>query len=611
MKTIVPTSIYTLLAFLVATTAVHSQMFVSPNSSVYVSNQVVYIKNALELSGSTSNFYLRNDAQLLQATTATSANKGVGNLSVYQEGSSNNYQYNYWCSPVGGGSATAGNSNFGITQLMDVSTNTASTPATILPTNGYDGAALPLAIAPYWIWKLPAVAASSWVYVGGGSTLAAGEGFTMKGTSGTNTTTVNGVQNNPGNKQRYDFRGKPNDGTITIPVLQDKLVLTGNPYPSAIDLAAFLTAATNSTGIAYFWEQDKTNNTHYIASYKGGYGTYSPMGGSGNGVYTPATFYSYDGSGNQVAVTGMGVSYERRFSPVGQGFMIAGSVDGNVEMKNNFRVYVKEAAANLSEFERKANTAKTTKETGYFEAIESVSGFDYTTVSIAPTPQIRLNAVLNNQGVRQIALAFAPNATDGIDHAMDAASTGTEEKADVYFLADDNTELIINALQLDLDKKIPLGFTNNIVANYKITINDMINVSEVENVYLHDKTTNVYYDIKNSFHELILPIGTNNTQFEITFKNGSTLGVDDVVKENFVMYQDNKTKSLTISNPLQKDLKSCAMYDIAGKLIFNQTKLGSDSSYNFSTSGLSDGIYIVKLATDSTTDIGQKIIIKN
>jgi hypothetical protein len=59
-----------------------------------------------------------------------------------------------------------------------------------------------------------------------------------KGTSGTNTTTVNWVQNNPG-EQRYDFRGKPNDGTISITVLNLQFTLTGNPYPSAIDLSAF------------------------------------------------------------------------------------------------------------------------------------------------------------------------------------------------------------------------------------------------------------------------------------------------------------------------------------------------------------------------------------
>lgn len=293
----------------------------------------------MELKGANSTFYLRKDAQLLQGTTAASTNKGLGSLSVFQEGTTNNFQYNYWCSPVGGTSDSVGNTAFGITQLMDVVDLTNSNAPTILPSNNYNGKSSPFSIAPYWIWKLPA--SSNWVYVGSGSTLNTGEGFTMKGTSGTNTTTVNEVQNNPGSKQRYDFRGKPNDGTISIPVIHDELTFTGNPYPSAIDLSAFLTNATNSTGIAYFWEQDKTVNSHYLGDYKGGYGAYSPLGGSGNGVYTPATFYSYDGSGNEVTSTGTGGTYGRRFSPIGQGFLIEGKINGIVEMKNNYRVFVK------------------------------------------------------------------------------------------------------------------------------------------------------------------------------------------------------------------------------------------------------------------------------
>jgi hypothetical protein len=70
--------------------------------------------------------------------------------------------------------------------------------------------------------------------------------------------------------------------------------VTGNPYPSAIDLSAFLLDATNTTG-AYFLGTGQNDDSHYIADYKGGYGT--PLGGSGNGVYTPT--FSYDGSGNE------------------------------------------------------------------------------------------------------------------------------------------------------------------------------------------------------------------------------------------------------------------------------------------------------------------------
>ena len=587
----------------------HGQMYVSPNSYVFASNEVVFVKQQLELNAANSNFYLRKDAQLVQATTTASANSGVGSLSVFQEGSTNNFQYNYWCSPVGGTIATAGNSPFGIAQLKDIVDLTTSTNPTILAMNNYNGTASPFAIAPFWINKLVASSGyTNWNQVGSTSTINAGEGFTMKGTSGTNAITVNGVQNNPGSKQRYDFRGKPNDGTISINVLFQEFTLTGNPYPSAIDLSAFLLEQINCTGIAYFWEQDKTVNSHYIAEYKGGYGAFSPGALNSSGVYVPATFYSYDGAGNEGSATGGGLNYERRFSPVGQGFIIDGAANGVVQMKNSYRVFVKEGALNNSQFERTTNTSKPKTNTASLPEIKSVSGFDYKTVSTAPTPQIRFNTLMNNQGIRQVVLAFVPGATDGVDRAMDAISSSDDCPADMYFVMNDD-EYVINAVSFDINKKIPIGFKNTAVANFKITVKEILNFTGTNSVYLHDKKTDLFHDIKNSFYDLTLPAGVNNTQFEITFKNNVTLGVDEAAKERFVVYQNNTTKNLTVSNPSLIELATCNLYDVAGKLIFSKKDLGTNASYNFSTSGLSTGIYIVKIATNDKIEVGQKIII--
>ncbi len=588
---------------------VNAQMYVSPNSYVFASNEVVFVKQQLELNAASSNFYLRKDAQLLQGATTASTNSGVGSLSVFQEGSTNNFQYNYWCSPVGGNVATPGNSPFGITQLKDIVDLTTSNNPTILAMNNYNGTASPLAIAPFWINKLVASSGyTNWAQVGSSSAINAGEGFTMKGTSGTNTTTVNLVQNNSGSKQRYDFRGKPNDGTIPINVLNLQFTLTGNPYPSAIDLSAFLIEQTNCTGIAYFWEQDKNVNSHFIADYKGGYGIFSPGTMGSSGIYVPATFFSYDGSGNEGSMTGTGNPYERRFSPVGQGFIIDGLVNGTVQMKNSYRVFVKEGLANNSQFERTSSSSKPKTSEAYLSNIKSVSGFDYKTVSTAPTPQIRFNTLLNNQGVRQMVLAFIPEATDGVDRAMDALSSSDESPADVYFVINDD-EYLINAVNFDMDKKIPIGFKNTDTANFKITVKGIVNFTGTNAVYLHDKTTDLYHDIKNSFYDLTLPSGVNNTRFEITFKNNATLGVDETMRESFVVYQDNKAKNLMISNPLLMELEACNLYDVAGKLIFSKKDLGTNASYSFSTSGLSTGIYIVKIATKDKIEVGQKIII--
>lgn len=566
---------------------IKAQMYVSPDNFVFVNDAVVFIKQNLELKEDNSTFYLRNNAQLIQGSEVTGTNKGEGSLSVFQEGSSNNFQFNYWCSPVGGNNESEENSPFGIYQLKDIVDLTNSRNPIILAATNYDGTATPFSIAPHWINKLISTTAySGWTPVGSNSVLNAGEGFTMKGTSGKNTIVVNGVENNPGNQQRYDFRGKPNDGTITIPVAYKQFTLTGNPYPSAIDLSVFLINEPNCTGIAYFWEEDKTVNSHYLANYKGGYGTYSPVGE--NGLYIAATYFTYDGNGNEVVnLGGSGRIFQRRYAPIGQGFMIKGVVNGNVEMKNVYWVFVKEGVANLSEF------GKTTNRKSTF---------------VAQTPQIRFNVLLDNGPMSQMILAFDPLSTQGVDHAMDALTPNSEPE-NVYFILN-NDAYIINVMPFDIDKKIAIGFKNTAEANYKITINEIVNLPEVQNIFLHNKVTDAYYDIKNSFYELILPPGVANTQYEITFKN-KALGVNEQISQNFIVSQNNSSKSLMINNPLQIELSSCALYDVAGKLVFNEKHLGTNLTYVFSTSGLRDGIYIVKIIANGKSEFGKKIIIQN
>lgn len=384
-------SLFSLVIFVASSSLVEAQIYVGPNSYMYVKDQYVYATQDVQLNAATSNIYLRDNGQLLQGTTGAGSNSGVGSLSVFQEGSVNNFQYNYWCSPVGGAIAAAGNSAFGIAQLGVPTSVTATTPATILANNIYDGAAAngSVSIAQRWIYKFTTGSAyAQWSHVASAAILNTGQGFTMKGTSGTDTTVpFSGAgQNNSGSKQRYDFRGKPNDGTIDVPVLNANQTLTGNPYPSAIDLNLFLTDPTNAPlldGTALFWEHDKTANSHLLDQYRGGYGVYNGT----TSIYTPATFYTYNGAGTQGAVASTPMhNFERRFSPVGQGFMIRGIAAGNAQIKNTHRVFRKEGFATNSEFERNATNQQTNTDYGFYEDIPNVAGVDYTQISKAPTP---------------------------------------------------------------------------------------------------------------------------------------------------------------------------------------------------------------------------------
>jgi hypothetical protein len=60
---------------------------------------------------------------------------------------------------------------------------------------------------------------------------------------------------------------------------------------------------------------------------------------------------------------------------------------------------------------------------------------------------------------------------------------------------------------------------------------------------------------------------------------------------------------------LFKDLTSCDLYDISGKLIFSKINWVT-ITYSFSTSNLRDGVYIVKMVTSDKIETGTKIIVE-
>ena len=132
-----------------------------------------------------------------------------------------------------------------------------------------------------------------------------GYGFIMKGTD----VTVHGDPFDDPNTQRYDFRGRPNNGDMVIPIqvgvpFTDGNIynysLTGNPYPSALNLYECSGMRDNTEIDSFkFWDEDRSINSHLYVDNKGGYGTWLPGANDADpGIYTVPTFLDYDNSGN-------------------------------------------------------------------------------------------------------------------------------------------------------------------------------------------------------------------------------------------------------------------------------------------------------------------------
>jgi len=601
-------------------------LYVDDNSFIYAKDIVVFVNDDIRLETPTSNFYLRGDAQLVQ--NADIKNSDAGELSVYQEQTKGMFEYNYWCSPVGVSvdGTTRANLAFNGSNIHDPvdHTDLANINSNAYAfTTAYNSTATELSY--YWMFTLESAGGyNGWTQIFNLWNANPGYGFTMKGSPNANNV--------------LDFRGRPNNGDITfncffngtdadpLSGLDNQVqTLTGNPYPSALDLKLIFVNIPNNQarldGNIYFWEQ-KSTNSHYLQVYEGGYAVYAPgnlADLNDNGTYARATFGNFDGNGGDVGSTsGLSPNYNpnnaRRFAAIGQGFVV-NSVDnggaaggGVITLNNSMRLYLAEDSTTLG------NGSIFGRQNSEGEEVIAMShnGLDYMDIINNPTiiPEIRIHTKVNDTFFKESVIAFRDNTDLSYNKFCDGKSI-SDLSDDVYFLAD-NHKLVIKSLAYNEDARIPLVFkASSQTSTYSITINELTHVDDAINVYIYDGENNTYSDIKDGTFDISLEEGLYDNRFEVTFKNEETLSNEEVMISDFVVFQDNDNAQLTIKNPNSFDVNSVSLFDVSGKQVFNAKNLENQDSYHFSTENMSDGIYVTVISLGNSDTVSKKLIIKN
>lgn len=631
--------------FMVAASAC-AQLYVRPNgtdeSYVYVNDQVLFVEQDVNLVANPtgtfeSSIYLRNDSQLVQGSTASS-NNGDGTLSVYQDSNSDSYDYNFWSAPVGLASGAAGNRDFGILRVNGITDVTDSYQTNT--TAAYNGTSSPLTISRRWLYKQ--TAAAGYQAIGTSNNVPAGYGFTMKGTdvttAGDGTTIYGDAQN-----QNYDFRGRPHNGTITVPTDVGSPLLTGNPYPSALDLNRMFYDADNSeiTEVLY-WDEDRSINSHLYLDNKGGFGIWVPMGsdpnGTNSGMYTAPTFVAHDQAGNPLPGTPSdddGLVYERRFAPIGQGFVIVGDAttgpDGttnSITIRNEHRRYIKEGIANGSEFRTPENGGPSfTDSSGPVIGTGGGSTGTGTDTGIPATlpdnriPHMRIYTIFGDTHFRDMVLAFSDEATDGFDRGFDGRNRDSENSTDASFpIGQDNDRerYVIQTIPYETGKRVPITFNIAQQTTLKVETAEEVNVPYPA-AYLWDSETNIYQQISGDNEaNLSLDAGNYDNRFYIVFRGlrEATDASDGTIAQEKAVgsmdfFQDNRIGELQVANPEGYDVGSANIYDMGGRLVLSKVNLGSNRTFTFPTGNLSDGVYLVKMLTKDNFAIDHKITVYN
>ncbi|GAK95105.1 hypothetical protein JCM19298_882 [Nonlabens ulvanivorans] len=643
---------------------------------IYSKGTNLYAKGKINLS-TNGKLYLRNEAQLIQGDDVD--NEGAGVLSVFQEGTSNEYTYNYWGSPVGeatsignqdfdlnsqiyfptlqegftetGFSSTAPNADLRTNLVIDASLATISgTSDATGTTDTQDASLLPgspvtnaLKISGRWLYKYDTSGSTAsygaWRSVQGATDVEPGVGFTMKGvvqSSGPNLVNVGAYSTFFG--QRYDFRGRPNNGTINVNVNVDNVAVVGNPYPSALDLKSFLedniaydgmgafdTSMSQIDAVVYFWESKSTS--HQLTDYIGGYGSYVPNGFDpgtedgydNNGTYVQAAYSRYNTDGTPSAgstaggidgLTGPIGTLSRRYAPIGQGFVVTRSLFsgtnpsgflvadglGSVEFNNTQRAFYKESDGSLSFFAA---------------APGSNNNNPINSTPAHVLPKIRINVAVNDLYVRELVLQFHSSTTMGRDIGWEAPVSQNQQANDVYMPVA-NQGLIINSIPFSTDKKVPLSFDLASNSSFDFSIKTLENF-DTPFILLHDKQTNTTYDLKNGTSTISLTAGTIDDRFEIIFQDPTTLSNDEIVnaEKEFDIVQNNSRQELTIFNPNGIEVSNISLFDLSGKELISSKEGTSNNAYTFETSNFSTGIYIVRVITADQREAAVKVSISN
>lgn len=546
---------------------------------MYVKDRVLFVEDGIHLEKNqneetAAGIYFRKEGQLIQGVKTFNNNSGNGFISIFQEGTANAFNFNYWSLPVSLHSEIKKFNDY----IWEPLSRTQSRRAKI--TRAHEGKANPLEISSRWIYKFSGGEYDDWEFLGNNMDLLPGEGFTMKGVLGRNDLEIEGVKNNPGNRQRYDFRGLPNNGDISIPIKFGEILLTGNPYPSALNLKQFLTENTATTGIAYFWDYSNKVTSHYLEDYEGGYGAYSP----GANTYAPAVFKTYDQNGDEVENTGeTGAAYAREHSPIGQGFMVMGNENGNVIFKNSQREFVQENA-----------------QTSQFRSRENLIS------------KLKLNIDFNELYTRQLIVAFREDATPGADHAMDAKSFGPLASDAAWIIEDE--PFLINVLPFKKEQKLPIAISLEKKGTIKISIDKEKN-SPAEKIYLFDKNENLYHNLSSKFFTE-LPAGNYNNRFFLAFTREKEVSApvenipeaEDLTGEEIMVSYDEKLHQVEV---LAKDfLDQIELYDLSGGLILTKRIYDNQQYYYFYTGKLKEAVYIIRIKTRKNSHFNTKIILK-
>lgn len=367
--------------------------------------------------------------------------------------------------------------------------------------------------------------ANNWVYLSGGTVMTPGVGYIGRAPSGLNYATPQVVETT--------FTGVPNNGNYAVTITKSTATvnLIGNPYPSAISADLFLNDDSNRTainGTIYLWTHNTAiTNNQYTAN---DYAKYNFTGGVGTG---------------SAALTGSSTPNGK--IAAGQGFFV-------------------EANTALSNGTYTATFKNSHRITGDNSQFFRMSAAQNSTSSALEKHRFWISLSNADGAYNEMLVGYVQDATNGFDSLFDGRVMPAGNSLSVYTMINTDAYSIQGkALPFSNEDVIPVGYNAVNAGNVTFTLENFDGIFDTQSVYLLDKETNQYHDLKLANYTFTTTAGTFNERFELRFQN------PNLSNTTF----ETTTAVAIIANPAHVTIQSSTgiaaivCYDTTGKQLAN------------------------------------------
>ena len=179
----------------------------------------------------------------------------------------------------------------------------------------------------------------------------------------------------------------------------------------------------------------------------------------------------------------------------------------------------------------------------------------------------------------------------------------------MYWLINDANFVIQGVNNFNVDQELPLVVKTSEDGTVTISIDELENIDDSTKIYIKDDFTGLTHQINEESFEIELTAGEYTNRFSLAFKSNETLAVEEeILNEGMLVYMNNSTSVLSISNNTTSQIKSVSLYNYLGQNVNSWNSNLSSSNISLSVKAAT-GVYFVQITTN-TGSLNKKIIIK-